>query len=410
MNTESTRSSTRLPGRIAGVILAVVFACFAAAAAATPASAAFEAKLAADVNPGPSSSEADDSVAFRGYLYFTADDGKRGRELWRTRGGRKELVSDINPGVDGSSPNGFTPLGEHLYFRASNEATGSELWRTDGKVTEQVADINPGPDSSSPQPLERLGDNIVFSARRACRRPRALADRRCRHHPDPGHQPRGRFILAAEMTALGDHVYFRADNGLFGAELWRADITSATLVANIEPGGASSNPAGFTEFKGMLYFRATTEPTGNEPTGLDAGDGRAGRRHQPRRHFIDAFASSPSSVTISTSGRPTPRSGTELWRTDGLTPAATTNMATEINPGPDSSNPGKPRGRRQLALLQRRRRCHGSEVWRTNGSRIFRLGDINPGPDGSAPYDFAGLAGKVYFAADDGRRATRSGR
>uniref|UniRef100_UPI004049DEC7 ELWxxDGT repeat protein n=1 Tax=Candidatus Limnocylindrus sp. TaxID=2802978 RepID=UPI004049DEC7 len=45
-------------------------------------------------------------------------------------------------------------------------------------------------------------------------------------------------------TALGGFLYFRADNGTTGTELWRTDGTEAgtTSVKDINPGASSSYP------------------------------------------------------------------------------------------------------------------------------------------------------------------------
>ncbi len=41
------------------------------------------------------------------------------------------LVKDINPGSESSDPTAFVRLGMNIYFRANDGVHGFELWRTD---------------------------------------------------------------------------------------------------------------------------------------------------------------------------------------------------------------------------------------------------------------------------------------
>ena len=71
------------------------------------------------------------------YLYFGADDGVNGYELWRTNGtaAGTTLAQEINTGsggLDSSSPDLFTALGGYLYFRANDNGVG-KLWRISGQ-------------------------------------------------------------------------------------------------------------------------------------------------------------------------------------------------------------------------------------------------------------------------------------
>ncbi len=66
-------------------------------------------------------------------LYFSADDGIHGDELWRSDGTATGtvMVKDITSGEDGSDPEGLTAVGNTLYFHAFG-ARGQELWKSDG--------------------------------------------------------------------------------------------------------------------------------------------------------------------------------------------------------------------------------------------------------------------------------------
>ena len=63
-------------------------------------------------------------------LFFKADDGTNGRELWKSDGTASGtvMVKDINSGSGSSSPLYFTAIGNTLFFRADDGTNGDELW------------------------------------------------------------------------------------------------------------------------------------------------------------------------------------------------------------------------------------------------------------------------------------------
>ncbi|HET9229553.1 MAG TPA: hypothetical protein VFR31_22925, partial [Thermoanaerobaculia bacterium] len=66
------------------------------------------------------------------HLYFAADDGEHGLELWRTDGITTELVTDLVPGWRSSNPQNLEAAGGRLFFTAGTEEHGREIWETDG--------------------------------------------------------------------------------------------------------------------------------------------------------------------------------------------------------------------------------------------------------------------------------------
>ena len=154
-------------------------------------------------------------------LYFVANDGVHGRELWSysTLGGTA-MVRDIYTGTASSDPAELKNLNGELVFTADDGVHGRELWKSDGTAagTVLVKDINAGAGSSNPQ----------------------------------------------GMTALGSKVYFQAFDQTNGAELWTTDGTAAgtVLVKNIAPGKAGSSPANLTAFGNAIYFNGFTLAAG----------------------------------------------------------------------------------------------------------------------------------------------------
>lgn len=113
-------------------------------------------------------------AAVKGRLYFSANDGVHGRELFRTtEGGRSAaLVKDIRRGDRNGIPAGlqtaFTDaeaVGKILFFVANDGKRGRELWRTDGTRagTTMVANLRRN-GNSTPKWLTNVRGRLFFSA------------------------------------------------------------------------------------------------------------------------------------------------------------------------------------------------------------------------------------------------------
>src|SRR5687767_8271877 len=94
----------------------------------------------------PSASNPMDMIAVGEQLYFTADDGIHGRELFVSDGtaAGTHLVRDIRPGAASAEIRFPTAFGNRLVFTANDGVNGFELWITDGTPggTHMVKDIN----------------------------------------------------------------------------------------------------------------------------------------------------------------------------------------------------------------------------------------------------------------------------
>ena len=170
----------------------------------------------------------DNLIEINGLLYFFAyDEGGNvgnslyGEELWRSDGtpSGTYMIKDIKPGSGSgiSSGSQLANINGKIVFGASDGTTGIELWASDGTAagTQLLKDINSGTSGS-------LGNYFTAS------------------------------------DAINGYIYFGADNGTLGRELWVTDGSSSGtfLVTDIWTGTNGSGPWGFHIFNGNLYFNA----------------------------------------------------------------------------------------------------------------------------------------------------------
>jgi len=300
--------------------------------------AATIATILQDVNLGAPSSSPTELVKFHGMLFFAADDGFHGRELWKSDGtlAGTQLVRDIHLGSAGSDPQHLTVAGNVLYFSADDGIFGRELWRTDGTTggTVLVRDIHVGPVGSDPTEL------IAFVDR-------------------------------PTVTPLS-RLYFSANDGLHGRELWRSNGTqdSTQLVFDINVGPADSTPTYLT-----VAPRPDFRLPGNLPLPPNA----------PRALFFRADDGIH---------------GAELWRTTAKRSnrRITTELVRDINIGPDSSNPFNLAAVGRTLYFGADDGLTGKELWHSFPGPLFaeRVKDINPGPGDSMIESPTALMAQVF--------------
>ncbi len=230
-----------------------------------------------DINPS-GDSNATELTNVDGTLFFRADGGKgTGVELWKSDGTESgtQMVMDINPGMKSSDPTEFTTVGSTLYFRADGgKGFGVELWMSDGTGagTSMVMDINPNSGDSNPTNLTEINGQLFFSATDGVKAKvshgteawvtdgvttKMISD------INPGKSDSN----PSEFTLVNGEVYFIADDGVHGTELWKTDISGAgaNMVMDIYPGPQSSSPTALWDYDGVLLFAADDGVHGYEP-------------------------------------------------------------------------------------------------------------------------------------------------
>ncbi|RCS28517.1 T9SS C-terminal target domain-containing protein [Polaribacter sp. WD7] len=130
-------------------------------------------QIVKDINPGHNCiDDPSEMKEINGILYFSAIDGTHGYELWRSDGTDSGtfMVKDIRTGNQSSMQNyneqqKFTVLNDILYFNANDGTHGFELWRSDGTEsgTYMIKDINIGNSNNNSYPREFvLLNNIIY--------------------------------------------------------------------------------------------------------------------------------------------------------------------------------------------------------------------------------------------------------
>jgi ELWxxDGT repeat protein len=76
------------------------------------------------------------------------------------------LVKDIHPGDPGSYPTSIANVSSTLFFAANDGSHGQELWKSNGTSagTALVKDIYPGPADSDPTFLTNVVGTLFFAA------------------------------------------------------------------------------------------------------------------------------------------------------------------------------------------------------------------------------------------------------
>jgi ELWxxDGT repeat protein len=324
---------------------------------------------------------------FNNKIYFSADDQVNGRELWVSDGTTNGtyLLKDINDGQNGSSPNRFIAYNNELFFTCDT----NEIWKTDGTENGTVLVANLGSDTTFGHntqftefngKLYFSGDSIADDAELWVTNGTQngtymLKDINLLESNASNPNILSQGSNPSFFTVYNNKLYFSADDGINGIELWETDGTEqgTILSIDIDPGSEDASPSSLIVFKNKLFFAA-------------GGDDN----------------------------------GTELWSSDGTLNG--TELIKDINTGDSNSVPGftdavSTGGTRsgEMVILNDElyftanvdyssSNATGIELWKTDGSTAGTVivKDIIEGSTGSNPVYLTAFADKIYFSAITG--------
>ncbi len=374
--------------------------------------------LVKDINPGAGSGYPEGLNNVNGILYFNANNGTDGMELWKSDGtsGGTVMVKNINPAGSGLFwMFHMATVEDTLYFAANDGTNGWELWRSDGTSggTVMVKDINTGGDGIAPFDFKiiTLGKTVYFAG-------------------DDG--TNGMELWRSNGTSAGtymvkdiyagsnggyprypinvnDTLYFTAGDAINGGELWKSDGTvgGTVLVKDIRPGINWSNINSFANVNGMIFFSANDGTNGQELWKTDGTE--SGTVMVKDIYPGDNWEGPRNLVNMNGSlyfSANDNANGRELWKSDGT--SGGTVMVKDIWPGAGSSNIDTLVVVNDMLYFGADNGTLGKELWASDGTSggTVLVQDIWPGLGSGRPGKFAAANNTLYFAADDSVHST----
>jgi ELWxxDGT repeat protein len=409
----------------------------------------------------PNSSSPENLSLINGTLYFSANDGSSGVELWKSDGSTAgtTLVSRIpvasSPrsyprnftNVSGSlyfvlhknidsnftselwksngtsagtvmvkgafrtgfyAPKLLTNVNGVLFFAASNRNTGTDLWKSNGTAagTVIVKDIVGGDNGTRVSELTNVNGMLYFVAEDTTS---LFTEKLWRSDGTTAGTVIASDIFAGRkvtthqgLANINGSLYFSADNGTNGRELWKSNGTAVgTVMFNVNPESTySSVPENFVDVNGVLYFTADDGVRGRElwkTNGTSAGTVLV-------RDIVNGYSyprdlTNVNGVLYFTADDGV--RGRELWKTNGTT--AGTVLVRDVRSGTGGSDLRNLTNVNGVLYFTADDGINGSELWKSDGTSTgtVMVKNIVSGNVGSSPGYLTNHAGVLYFTANN---------
>jgi ELWxxDGT repeat protein len=343
-----------------------------------------------------------------GKLYFSADDGTNGRELWVTDGVTlPTMVKNINgtsadslaTGLSGEGP-ALTAVGNIVYFQATGgvaESGERQLWKSDGTLAGTVefhdfttdgsnADIYFTIDAGSGSFFTSVGTpaegvEIYYSSGGGTPVIRDIVDTsQASASTDP-----------TTAAFLGGTLYFRGLNASSQPDIYKTDGSALPVIA--VDSGAFADPDQLTVANGKLFFEDRVagasdyelfvhDPAGPTTTQLTTLPAAAIRRLHPFNNVVTFLAEDSSGEFY-------------FWKSDGTVPGT-----VKIDKIGSASNERSERPIVADGKFWTKGGQSGSELWVSDATPAgtFEVMDVSPGAvDPLGPLWLTNLNGTVLF-------------
>lgn len=312
------------------------------------------------------------------------------------------LAADIWTGSGSGNPVYFTVLQDRLFFRANDGVSGEELWMyNESEGASLAANVAPGSGASLPAPMAAMGGKLYFSASDGMKGhtlwvydpARVEADAELINTADTEYLP-GRPIL---LTPVNGKLYFSASyqtvsNGVSRQGLWVYDPTDADAGSLLLADFVNDFrvPKNLVALDGKLYFTRRNEDFGtdlwvHDSTEMDIAPDVL----LPDIALTEISGLFPFAGRLFTiAGDRQNEYGEELWAFDPLAPEAGFSLLADIMPGSGNSAPSSLTTLNGMLYFTAIDQTYGKSLWVHDPTHVASapslIEDIFPGSSSSS--------------------------